>query len=119
MASVPVEMLVQGERFFNEYEGAFVENYVAQELVAHFYQQLYYWRSKGGKAELDFFCEFSDRICPLEVKAGVNLKSKSLKSFDLQFQPNRLVRSNLLNFKQDGKICNIPLYAVSLLKRFI
>jgi len=119
MARSPVELLAQGERLFNEYEGAFVENYVAQQLVSHFQQQLYYWRSKGGKAELDFFFEFAGQICPLEVKAGINPKSKSLKSYDLQFQPARLMRTNLLNFKKDGKICNLPLYAVSLLPRFI
>jgi len=119
VARSPVELMVQGERLFNEYEGAFVENYVAQQLISHFHQRLYYWRSKGGKAELDFLCEFGDRICPLEVKAGINLKSKSLKSYDLQFQPARLMRTNLLNFKKDGKICNLPLYAISLLPRFI
>ena len=115
----PVELLAQGGRLFNEYEGAFVENYVAQQLASYFQQDLYYWRSKGGKAELDFLCEFADRICPLEVKAGINPRSKSLKSYDLQFQPARLMRTNLLNFKMDGKICNLPLYAVSLLPRFV
>jgi predicted AAA+ superfamily ATPase len=43
IAKSPVELLVQGERLFNEYEGAFVENYVAQQLVSHFPQKLYYW----------------------------------------------------------------------------
>ncbi len=119
LAGSPVELLAQGGRLFNEYEGAFVENYVAQQLVSHFRQDLFYWRSKGGKAELDFLCEFADRICPLEVKAGINPKSKSLKSYDLQFQPVRLMRTNLLNFKMDGKICNLPLYAVSQLPRFV
>jgi predicted AAA+ superfamily ATPase len=107
--------MAHGKRLFNEYEGAFVENYVAQQLVAHFSLSLYYWRSKGGKAELDFLCEFKDRICPLEVKAGINPKSKSLKSYDLQYKPARLVRTNLLNFKKDGKIGNLPLYGISLL----
>jgi hypothetical protein len=55
----------------------------------------------------------------LEVKAGFNPKSKSLKSFDLQFNPSRLGRTNLLNFKKDGKICNLPLYAVSRLTELI
>ncbi len=119
IASSPVEMLALGERLFNEYEGAFVENYVAQQLVSHFQQPLYYWRSRGGKAELDFLCEFADRIYPLEVKAGINPKSKSLKSYDLQFKPAQLVRTNLLNFKKDGKICNLPLYAVSLLSALL
>lgn len=119
LAGSPVELLAQGERLFNEYEGAFVENYVAQQLVSHFQQDLYYWRSKGGKAELDFLCEFADQVCPLEVKAGINPKSKSLKSYDLQFQPDRLMRTNLLNLKRDGKICNLPLYAVSLLPHLV
>ncbi|MDL1980976.1 MAG: DUF4143 domain-containing protein [Deltaproteobacteria bacterium] len=119
MAGTPVELLVQGKRLFNEYEGAFVENYVAQQLVSHFQQRLYYWRSKGGKAELDFLCEFADRICPLEVKAGINPKSKSLRSYDLQFKPSLLARTNLLNFKKDGKIYNLPLYAISLLSEYL
>lgn len=119
MSNSPPELLVKGERLFNEYEGAFVENYVAQQLVSHFNQTLYYWRSKGGKAELDYLCELGGRIYPLEVKSGLNPKSKSLKSYDQQFSPTQLVRSNLLNFKKDGKICNLPLYAVSLLPRLI
>ena len=119
MAKSPVELLAQGKRLFNEYEGAFVENYVAQQLVSHFHHQLYYWRSKGGKAELDFLFEFEGNICPLEVKAGINPKSKSMKSYDLQFKPDRLMRTTLLNFKKDGKIHNLPLYAVSLLPEVI
>jgi len=119
MAGSPVELLVQGERLFNEYEGAFVESYVAQQLVSHFGQPCYYWRSKGGKGELDFLCEFGGEIYPLEVKAGINPKSKSLRSYDLQFKPGRLVRTNLLNLKNDGKILNLPLYAISILPAVI
>jgi len=119
IARSPVELLAQGERLFNEYEGAFVENFVAQHLVSDLSQPLYYWRSKGGKAELDFLCEIADQICPLEVKAGINPKSKSLKSYDLQFKPYRLARANLLNLKKNDKICNLPLYAVSLLPRLL
>ncbi|MDY6857642.1 MAG: ATP-binding protein [Thermodesulfobacteriota bacterium] len=119
MARLPVKLLAQGKQLFNEYEGAFVENYVAQQLVSHFHQQLYYWRSKGGKAELDFLFEFEGGIYPLEVKAGINPKSKSLKSYDLQFKPERLMRTTLLNFKEGGKIYNLPLYAISLLPECI
>jgi predicted AAA+ superfamily ATPase len=119
MARSPVELVVHGKQLFNEYEGAFVENYVAQQLISHFHQPLYYWRSKGGKAELDFLCEFEGRICPLEVKAGINPKSKSLKSYDLQFNPASLARTNLLNLKKDGKIYNLPLYAISILSTLI
>lgn len=115
MSGSPVALLAQGDRLFNEYEGAFVENYVAQQLISHSQPSLYYWRSRGGKAELDFLCEFAGRICPLEVKAGINPRSKSLRSYDLQFSPSALVRTTLLNFKKDGKILNLPLYALSRL----
>ncbi|MFT5367599.1 MAG: putative AAA+ superfamily ATPase [Candidatus Latescibacterota bacterium] len=119
MAKVPVDILAQGARLFNEYEGAFVENYVAQQLIAAGQEKLFYWRSKGGKAELDFLCEIGEGIVPLEVKAGVNLRSKSLASYEDQFAPSCLARTTLLNLKQDGKICNLPLYAVSLLSSLI
>ena len=93
--------------------------YATGGLISHFHQPLYYWRSKGGKAELDFLCEIKGQILPLEVKAGINPKSKSLKSYDLQFNPSSLVRTNLLNLRKDGKIYNLPLYAVSLLSSMI
>lgn len=120
MAKTPIKLLVDRKRLFNEYKGSFVENYVAQQLISHFNQQpLHYWRSKGGKAELDFLCEINGEIFPLEVKAGINPKSKSLRSYDLQFNPDLLVRTTLLNVKKDGKICNLPLYAVSQLSSLI
>lgn len=115
MSRSPVELLSLGDRIFNEYDGAFVENFAAQQLIAHFGQPVHYWRSKGGKAELDFLCEFSGRIYPLEVKAGINPRSKSLRSYDMQFSPSVLARATLLNLKKDGKILNLPLYALSLL----
>ncbi|MCP4215256.1 MAG: ATP-binding protein [bacterium] len=119
MAGVPVEVLVQGDRLFNDYQGAFVENYVAGQLVASLKMPLYYWKSEGKMAELDFLFPVDFDIYPLEVKAGINARSKSLKSFDRQFAPPLLLRTTLLNLKHDGKSCNIPLYAVSLLRRII
>lgn len=119
MSRSPIEMLAQGDRLFNEYEGAFVENYVAQQLMSHNQPLLYYWRSKGGKAELDFLNELKGQVFPLEVKAGMNPKSKSLRSYDLQFTPPTLFRTTLLNLKKDGKIVNLPLYAISALAQFV
>jgi len=119
MARTPPEVVVQGERLFTEYRGALAENYVAQELAAGGYPDLYYWRSAGGKAELDFLCEIGGAVAPLEVKAGLSRRSKSLRSYDQQFASDVLVRTNLLNLERDGKICNVPLYAVSLVYQFV
>ncbi len=119
MARTPIELGVQGERLFTEYRGALAENYVAQELVARGQPELHYWRSRGGRAELDFLCQLGDAIVPVEVKAGESRRSRSLHSYDQQFEPDTMVRASLRNLKKDGKICNVPLYAVSELERLV
>ncbi|MFC2173606.1 ATP-binding protein [Acidobacteriota bacterium] len=119
MTRVHSNILIKGDRIFREYEGAFVENYIAQQLHSEKGIDLFYWKREGKKAEIDFLCEFENGIFPLEVKAGINPKSKSLRSFDDQFSPSVLFRTNLLNLKRDAKICNIPLYAITLFPRHI
>ncbi|MBE9581019.1 MAG: ATP-binding protein [Proteobacteria bacterium] len=114
MANLSPRALVGNGSLFSGYKGAFVKNYVAQQLHAGKQIDLCYWTSRGKKAELDFLCEFDSHIYPLEAKAGINPKSKSLNSFDHQFRPVVLSRTTLLNMRRDGKICNYPLYAVSL-----
>jgi len=74
---------------------------------------LYCWESRGN-AEVDFVCEDSQSIYPLEARAGVNPRSKSLLSFDQKYNPPCLGRTSQLNLKRDGRILNIPLYAVFL-----
>ncbi len=119
MANISVTELSRGNALFNEFGGAFVENYVAEQLTASFGAPLYYWKKETGMAEVDFVCENEKIVYPLEVKAGVNVRSKSLKSFDDYFQPKFLCRTTLQNLKIDGKIINIPLYAVSLHQQLI
>ena len=118
MAGVGAEALARGDALFNEFRGAFVESYVAQQLTA-LGMDLYYWRSAGKMAELDFLCEIDAAVYPLEAKAGINPKSKSLRSFDNQFHPPLLARTTLLNLKHDGKVCNIPLYALPCLSQLL
>ena len=119
LANVPPEILSQGNRLFSTYAGAFAENFVAQHLVCLLGPALYYWRSSGKKAEIDFLCEINETIYPLEVKAGINPRSKSLKSYDDQFHPPVLVRSTLLNLKRQRRIVNVPLYAVFYISQLL
>jgi len=113
MADLEPAIMVQGDLIFRQFEGALVENYVAQQLKAQQNQELYYWQS-SGTAEVDFICAYSDLVIPLEVKAGINPKSKSLKFFTTKYDSNIAVRATLLNFKQESRLVNIPLYAISL-----
>ncbi|MBU1698885.1 MAG: AAA family ATPase [Candidatus Eisenbacteria bacterium] len=118
LAEVPAGILTQGDPLFSAYEGAFVESFVAQHLHSSLDLPLYYWRSSGKRAEVDFLFEMESGILPLEAKAGVNPKSKSLRSYDEQFSPPILIRTTLLNLKRDARILNVPLYALFRLRDF-
>ena len=67
--------MIDGNRLFTDFKGAFVENFVAQELACAGHAELYYWTS-SGTAEIDFLIEEQGEILPLEVKAGINKKKK-------------------------------------------
>jgi len=117
-ARIPVEAILNGDELFTTYRGAFVENYVAQQLVAHMGEEsggLYYWRSASRQAEVDFLVPLGGSIVPLEAKAGVNPKSKSLAAYRERFSPRLCLRTTLLNLVRQGTLVNIPLYAIGLL----
>jgi uncharacterized protein len=113
LAKIHFDILVHGNRLFTGFKGAFVENFVAQQLISQKEISLHYWKS-AGSAEIDYICEHENTIFPLEAKAGINARSKSLSSYDQKYNPTILSRTTLLNLKHDGKICNYPLYAISL-----
>lgn len=118
LAGISPHIIVEGDAIFREFEGMFAENYVAQQFHAILQagpigSDLYYW-SSAGLAEMDFVCEIEGRVYPLEVKAGINLRSKSLDSFDKKYSPPLLCRASLQNLKMEGKKANFPLYAIHL-----
>ena len=119
MAGLSPTILLQGEALFNEFGGAFVENYVAQQLIATLDQNLCYWKNETGLAEVDFICEKDGAIYPLEVKSGINVRSKSLKFFGDRFKSEFMCRTTLKNLKTDGKIINFPLYLISLHQKLL
>ena len=117
LLNVSQRTIVEGNRLFSEYSGAFVENYVAQQLVAKGHKELYYWTS-GSTAEVDFILEHNEQIYPLEVKAGTSTRKKSLLLYGEKYKPSVLSRATLMNFKKDQAIRNYPLYALSLFPSF-
>ena len=98
---------------FDEFRGAIVESYVAQQLVQAGHGPLYYWASEKGKAEVDFLVESAGEVVPLEVKSGINPRSKSLRSYASKYEPARMARTTPLNLRQDGGVINYPLYALT------
>ena len=76
-ANLSAKTIIEGHSLFTEFKGALTEAYVAQELIANNYSKLYYWTS-SGTAEVDFVIPYEQNILPLEVKANVSSKKKSL-----------------------------------------
>lgn len=118
MLNLSARTIVEGNRLFSGYNGAFVENYAAQELMVgplfedvHL-KELYYWTG-GSTAEVDFIVFSGEAVYPLEVKAGTSRGKASLKVYGEKYSPPVLSRATLMNFKRDGNLCNYPLYAVS------
>lgn len=97
------------------FKGAITENYVANTLLVNNFN-LYYWRSKYD-AEIDFVLQREDGIIPVEVKASINTKSKSLNEYVNKYNPKYSIRLSLKNFGFENNIYSIPLYAVFLIKK--
>ncbi len=118
MNHIAPKMLLEKEQLFKEFSGALTENYVAQTLTSVLKRPLYYWKSEG-KAEIDFLIEVENQIFPLEVKAGISRRKKSLQVYADKFQPAQMIRASLLNLLKNGEILNIPLYALEQLPRLL
>lgn len=111
LSRITSDILVHGDNFFTTFNGAFVENYAAQQLTSAG-QQLFYWKRENSLAEVDFLYAHKNDLYPLEVKAGVNPRSKSLLAYGARYSPKKLLRATLLNACKNGAIMNFPLYAL-------
>ncbi len=121
-ANLAPETILHGNDVFEEFKGAITEQFVAQQLASRTTGEqdgrLYYWRNESTGTEIDFLVE-AGGVVPLEVKAGVNARSKSLAHYRRQFDPHAAVRASLRNLRLDDGLLNIPLYAVPCLDRLL
>ncbi len=118
MLDISPDIIISPDKFFKEYYGAFIENYVASELIISGITNLFYW-SSNGMAEVDFVFQNNDKIIPLEVKSGTNRNLKSLRSFEQKNSPEIIVRTSPRNFEHRDNFYNIPLYWISKIKNLV
>ena len=113
LAKAPSRSILVGDGAFEEYNGAFAENYVLQQLRSAEDVEPHYWTNDNSTAELDFLLQAGERVIPVEVKAGENPKAKSLRTFVGAHPGLRGVRFSLLPRREQEWVLNIPLYGVS------
>ncbi|MDR1996987.1 MAG: DUF4143 domain-containing protein, partial [Candidatus Margulisbacteria bacterium] len=102
-----------GAAVFSDFQGALTEQYVLQELQVSGGLPVFYWGRANGGAEVDFIIQFENEIIPLEVKAALRTKAKSLKEYIKQYQPARALRVSLKNYGRGQNLYSIPLYLIS------
>ena len=73
--------LLEGNELFKEFKGALTEQYVLQQLKTFKELETHYWTNDRGGAEIDFVVDDGSSVVPIEVKAEMNLKAKSLKTY--------------------------------------
>lgn len=108
-------VLLNGSSLFTEFKGSLTENYVCQELIASGQIRPFYWSADNSSNEVDFVFEQHGYLVPLEVKAELNLRSKSLKSFIDKYGLKKGVRLSLAGLKDQEWLQNVPLYECGLL----
>lgn len=118
MAGVDPAVILEGDAIFGTAKGAFAEQYVCQQLAMQGVDS-YYWSAENSSAELDFVVQKGAFVVPVEVKSGVNLQAKSLKSAIKRFGFNEALRFSTLPPRCDGAIRDYPLYAVEAFGKLI
>ena len=116
MTGLRQKTLLEGGEVFKEFKGALTEQYVMQELAAKKGIGVYYYTNERSSAEVDFLVDDGEDVIPVEVKAETNLMAKSLKYYTEKYSPRISVRSSMADYREEGSLLNLPLYAISELK---
>ena len=112
MTGLRQRTLLDGNDLFTEFKGALTEQYVCQQLKTIEDMGIYYYTNDRGSCEVDFVVDTGEQIIPVEVKAEVNLKAKSLKTYQEKFSPEVSVRTSMADFKKEAWLVNLPLYGI-------
>lgn len=111
MSGLTSQTLLDGNALFTNFKGAMTEQYVLQELVSAGIAPCY-WTSDSGNAEVEFVAQGETAVFPIEAKAGINAKAKSLKVFRELFKPPYAIRTSLNPHGEGPFSKDIPLYAM-------
>lgn len=116
MAGLRQRTLLDGNDLFVEFKGALTEQYVCQQLKTVGDLDIFYYTNDRGSCEVDFVVDTGEHIIPVEVKAEVNLRAKSLKMYKEKFSPEVSVRTSMSDYKKEEWLVNLPLYAIDQIK---
>ncbi len=112
MTGLSQRVLLNGNELFTEFKGALTEQYVCQQLKTAGDLGIFYYTNDRNSCEVDFIVDTGEKIIPVEVKAELNLKSKSLKTYREKYSPEISVRTSMADYNKGEWLVDLPLYAI-------
>lgn len=117
LSETPADQMLIGNNIFEEFKGAFTEQFVLQQLKTMPDLSVYYWSSETADGEIDFLVQQGSKIMPIEVKAEENLRARSLRQFINNNPTLKGVRLSMSDYREQDWMTNVPLYAINVLPR--
>ncbi|MGN0189402.1 MAG: ATP-binding protein [Candidatus Cryptobacteroides sp.] len=99
--------------------GAVYENAVAQELLAHGFENLYYYNNKK-RGEVDFVIEYDGNVFPIEVKSGKDYTRHRALNNILGCPDYTIPKAIVLcndNLSGDGIVRYLPVYMMMFIHK--
>jgi hypothetical protein len=94
------------------------ENWILQSLLHQWEVTPRYWTS-GATAEVDFVLQAGVEVLPIEVKAGVNVRARSLAVYTDRYQPRLALRFSMNNLSRDARLLNLPIFMADWSRKFL
>ena len=117
MANLDSRIVIEGDRLFEEFKGAFTENYVLNMLTTKFDKVPNYFTF--DRHEIDYIIQYQNKIIPIEVKANKSTNNVSLTRYNEKYKNDLSIRLSMRNLSKDGNIINIPLFMIEYVDKFI
>ncbi len=119
LTNLDVKTLLEGNKIFEEFKGAIAEQYVLQQFKTIKNLPIFYWSNETSRSEIDFIIQLDSKVTPIEVKASMNLRAKSLKNYIENFKPEIAIRTSLADYKMNDGLYDVPLYLIEKVKEII
>ena len=97
---------------FVEYKGSLAEQFVLSQLLSNGNEKVFYYTDETSRNQIDFIIEENEYIVPIEVKSGINLRSKSLNNIILKYNIKKTKRYSLADYKMNEIVEDVPIYLI-------
>lgn len=117
MANLESNIILEGNRLFEEFKGSFTENYIFNVLNMIKDNEPNYY--SFDHYEIDFIIQYNNKVIPIEVKAGKNRNHNSLTKYNIENKNDVSVVFSLDNLRKDDNTIHIPLYLAEYIYKFL